>query len=131
MRFDLRIINLHWRNVMKILVIAFVGSSASMGPVMALPSDQILVAKAPGNAHVSMIAALAHSSKPIEPREQALLVPPITMSTAVGREQRRFSPPDLKPRLRAPQKRQTFVGSKNTTCYGGTDHYWRHIQATY
>ena len=116
---------------MKILVIAIFGSSASMGSVMALPSDQILVAEAPGNARDNMIAALVNSSRPIERKELALLVPPITMSTAVGREQRRFSPPDLKSRLRAPQKRQTFVGSKNTTCYGGTDHYWRHIQATY
>lgn len=116
---------------MKILVIAFVGSSASMGHIMALPSDQILVAKAPGNARDSMIAALAHSSRPIEPREQALLVPPITLSTAAGREHRRFEPPKLKTRLRAPNKRRTLVGSKNTACYGGTDLQWRNIKATY
>lgn len=116
---------------MKIFVYAIVGSSASLGPIMALPQDQILVVKAPSNARNSMIAALAHSSRPIEPREHALLAPPITLSTSVGREQRRFLPPKLKTRLQAPNKRRTLVGSKNTACYGGTDLYWRNIKATY
>lgn len=119
---------------MKFIVIGLSNSAilTSMAYSMALQaSDRVMVIRSLHTTPIDHVVAQAHTSRPFEQREKALLAPPTILNSKVDREQSRFLPPSPKHVRRALPKHRVIVGSNNSNCYGGTDFFWRHIKATY